>query len=163
MQRVSKKSIQKKNKETTKIPKEQNYQKDRIIALVSFVGIFVAATLLAYRMLFVGHSDAHNHKSDMVYEFVANEKVCMRNNSYRAEIIPSVSIKNKFYYGCCESCTDFLAKNPEERYALDPISGTKVDKALAFILHSTEEVISKVYYFNSKENAKVFANENNPI
>lgn len=158
-----KRAYRRKIKKPRKSQKNKITKKDRIIALVSFVGIFVAATLLAYRMLFVGHSDAHNHKSDMVYEFVANEKVCMRNNSYRAEIIPSVSIKNKFYYGCCESCTDFLAKNPEERYALDPISGTKVDKALAFILHSTEEVISKVYYFNSKENAKVFANENNPI
>ena len=120
----------------------------------------MTAAFLAYRMLFVGHSHVHNHKSDMAYELVANEEVCMRNNSYRAELIPSVSIKNKSYYGCCESCTDYLAKNPEERYALDPISETKVDKALAIILHPREKGISKVYYFSSKENAKKFVIEN---
>ena len=155
-----KRSYRRKIKAQKKSKKNKITKKDRIIALVSFVGIFVTASLFAYRMLFFGHSDVHNHKSDMAYELVANEEVCMRNNSYRAELMPSVSIKNKTYYGCCESCTDYLAKNPEERYALDPISETKVDKALAFILHPTGDQITKVYYFSSKENAKVFVNEN---
>lgn len=146
-------------KEKQKSQKNRITKKDKVVALISFIGIFSAAVFLAFRMLFFGHSDVHE-KSDIAYEFVANEKVCMRNNSYRAESIPSISIKNKTYYGCCESWTDYLKKHPEERYALDPVSGTKVDKALAHILHHTENKISEVYYFASRENAKLFVYEN---
>ena len=156
---IKKKPNRKRIKEKHKSQKNRITKKDKVIALLSFIGIFSAAVFLAFYMFFFGHSDVHE-KSDIDYEFVANEEVCMRNNSYRAELIPSISIENRSYYGCCESCTDYIQKHPEERYAVDPTSETKVDKALAYILHPTENEITEVYYFASKENAKVFINEN---
>ena len=64
---------------------------------------------------------------------VESNFVCMINNrSMSNEQIP-VAIDGKTYYGCCPMCKERLAKDEESRYAIDPVSGKKVDKATAVI------------------------------
>ena len=64
---------------------------------------------------------------------VQSKMVCMINNhSMGNEQIP-VEIDGKTYYGCCAMCKEKLAKDEESRYAIDPVSGKKVDKAKAVI------------------------------
>ena len=59
--------------------------------------------------------------------------VCMVNDrSMAMEQIP-VEVEGKTYYGCCPMCKDRLAKDESFRYAIDPVSGAKVDKAKAVI------------------------------
>ena len=64
---------------------------------------------------------------------VESNFVCMINDrSMSNEQIP-VPIDGKTYYGCCPMCKERLAKDEASRYAIDPVSGKKVDKAKAVI------------------------------
>jgi YHS domain-containing protein len=60
-------------------------------------------------------------------------KVCMINDRSMANDQIPVPIEGKTYYGCCAMCKEKLEKNKESRYAVDPVSGKKVDKAKAAI------------------------------
>jgi YHS domain-containing protein len=64
---------------------------------------------------------------------VESKNVCMVNDrSMGNEQIP-VQVDEKTYYGCCAMCKERLAKDEASRYAIDPVSGKKVDKATAVI------------------------------
>ena len=64
---------------------------------------------------------------------VESKQVCMINDrSMSIEQIP-VEIEGKTYYGCCPMCKERLVRETATRYALDPVSGKKVDKAKATI------------------------------
>ena len=60
-------------------------------------------------------------------------KVCMINDRSMANDQIPVAIEGKTYYGCCAMCKERLEKDKESRYAVDPVSGKKVDKAKAVI------------------------------
>ncbi len=62
-----------------------------------------------------------------------SNRVCMINNRSMAMDQIPVEIEGKTYYGCCPMCKDRLAKDESSRWAVDPISGKKVDKASAVI------------------------------
>lgn len=80
---------------------------------------------------------------------VESKQVCMINDrSMSIEQIP-VEIDGKTYYGCCPMCKERLAKEPATRYALDPVSGKKVDKAKATIGALPG---AAVLYFENAEN-----------
>ena len=84
-------------------------------------------TLLASVAVFA--EDAANEKA---VEVKPNQ-VCMVNDrSMAMEQIP-VEVDGKTYYGCCPMCKERLAKEESFRYAIDPVSGAKVDKAKAVI------------------------------
>jgi YHS domain-containing protein len=84
---------------------------------------------------------------------IEHKYVCMiTNQAYEKEQIP-VGIDSKTYYGCCEMCKETLLKEPDSRFAIDPVSGKKVDKALS-VIGTTPE--GKVYYFESIDNLKRF-------
>ncbi len=62
-----------------------------------------------------------------------SHRVCMINNRSMAMDQIPVEIEGKTYYGCCPMCKERLAKDEAARWAVDPISGKKVDKAKAVI------------------------------
>ncbi len=80
-----------------------------------------------------------------------NDLVCMVNNAYMGKKQIPVPVGDKIYYGCCEMCKDKLRNGEAFRYAKDPYSGEKVDKATAFIVRKSENT-DEVFYFASKEN-----------
>jgi YHS domain-containing protein len=64
---------------------------------------------------------------------VQSNNVCMVNDRAMAmEQIP-VEIDGKTYYGCGPMCKERLVKDEASRFAIDPVSGRKVDKAKAVI------------------------------
>lgn len=80
---------------------------------------------------------------------VEPNKVCMINDrSMAMEQIP-VAIEGKTYYGCCPMCKERLEKDEASRYAVDPVSGKKVDKAKAVIGALPG---AAVLYFENAEN-----------
>jgi YHS domain-containing protein len=84
---------------------------------------------------------------------VESHKVCMINDrSMAMEQIP-VEIEKKTYYGCCPMCKERLEKDPESRYAVDPVSGKKVDKAKAVIGALPG---AAVLYFENAENLEKY-------
>ncbi|MBK3332140.1 TRASH domain-containing protein [Persephonella atlantica] len=90
-------------------------------------------------------------------EIVKPEYVCMVNDRFMGvEQIP-VKVNEKVYYGCCKMCIGRLQNNESLRYAVDPISGKKVDKAKAVILKQKD---GSVLYFENESNANRFIKNN---
>ncbi len=77
--------------------------------------------------------------------------VCYVNNSYMGKEQIPVEVDGKIYYGCCEGCVDKLKNIRETRYALDPLNGSEVDKAEAYIVLKPNGN-GEVLYFESEEN-----------
>ena len=79
---------------------------------------------------------------------VESEYVCMVTDKlFDSPQIP-VEINDQTYYGCCMGCKAKLENYPETRYAIDPVTNNKVDKAKAIIgLTSSDQIL----YFESQE------------
>ena len=76
----------------------------------------------------------------------------INDDSYLSEQI-LVQVDGKDYYGCCMGCKAKLENDPSSRFAIDPISGNRVDKAIAAIGTAPNK---DVYYFESLENFESF-------
>lgn len=84
---------------------------------------------------------------------VEAKNVCMINDrSMSNEQIP-VQVDGKTYYGCCPMCKERLISDAASRYAVDPVSGKKVDKAKAVIGALPG---AKVFYFENAANLKKY-------
>ncbi len=79
--------------------------------------------------------------------------VCMPNNRVFKKEQLSTDIDGKTYYGCCQMCINALNKDPQQRYAIDPVSGNEIDKATAVIGAAPDNTI---YYFETEENLESF-------
>ncbi len=67
--------------------------------------------------------------------------------------VPHV-VGGKTYYLCCESCRPNIKDNPAKyTTAIDPVSGKKIDKAVA-IIYNLE---GKAIYFENEANRKTFS------
>lgn len=84
------------------------------------------------------------------------ELVCMINDNYMKKKQNLVRIDNKKYYGSCHTCIEDLVNKPEKRYSIDPFTGMKVDKALAFIAIDPATPDDRVLYFSSGKNYKSY-------
>ena len=74
--------------------------------------------------------------------------VCMVNDrDMKAPQIP-IPVGEKTYYGCCKMCVENIQQNEAPRYAVDPVSGKRVDKATAVIGARPD---GQVFYFESEE------------
>lgn len=119
-----------------------------------FLFVLTSLFLLAPMTTARGSSDdasAASKNSDL--SRVDHKYVCMiTNQRYDKEQIPT-SVEGKTYYGCCEMCKAKLQNDSNTRFAVDPVSGNVVDKALAVIGAVPD---GKVYYFENEENLKSF-------
>lgn len=84
-----------------------------------------------------------------------NSRVCMVNNKFMDKEQIAVPVNGETYYGCCEGCVSQLKNGTDIRYALDPLTGEKVDKAIAVIIvkPGTKD---EVLYFKSEDNVKKY-------
>lgn len=92
---------------------------------------------------------------------IPNSQVCMVNNKFMAKDQIPVPINDKTYYGCCPGCVANLKEDTTYRFATDPETGARVDKANAVIIlkpDTKEEVI----YFKSEATAKKFIEKRSP-
>ncbi len=79
--------------------------------------------------------------------------VCMQNNkAFDKEQVP-VTIDGVVYFGCCDNCNKTLSSKEENRYALDPVSKKRINKAEAIVGAAAD---NSIYYFESVENLKAF-------
>lgn len=86
--------------------------------------------------------------TEAALEVVATDQVCMVNDTFFARDQIPVEVEGKTYYGCCPACKDRLAEDEAIRYAVDPVTGEKVDKATATIAARPD---GSVLYFASAE------------
>ncbi len=80
---------------------------------------------------------------------VESKQVCMINEQFMEKDQILVEIDGKMYYGCCAMCVEKLNKAEKSRFSVDPLSGKKVDKALA-VIGADEDF--NVYYFENEKN-----------
>lgn len=85
---------------------------------------------------------------------VPNNLVCMVNDAYMGKQQIEVPFDGKTYYGCCQMCKERIPKDESVRYALEPRTLHKVDKATAYIVLIGDQ--DEVAYFESKESYEQF-------
>lgn len=85
---------------------------------------------------------------------IESGKVCFVNNKFMGIDQIPVEVDAKTYYGCCQGCVDKIKQNLNDvRFTLDPLTGSKVDKALAYIvLDPKGNGNQDVLYFASEQN-----------
>ena len=127
--------------------KKLNYLSKRMLQtlVVGFCAVLVLVSCME-------NSSASN-KSSLALQRVESAKVCMINDKVFADVQIPVVVEGKTYYGCCEMCETKLKTNKESRFAIDPVSKKKVDKATS-VIGATKK--GKVYYFESEETLRNF-------
>lgn len=76
------------------------------------------------------------------------KRVCMiHNQMFKGDQI-SVPVEGRTYYAYCDMCKTQLEKDAEVRFAFDPVSNKKVDKARAVIGVLPDDT---VLYFESEK------------
>jgi YHS domain-containing protein len=117
--------------------------------------VFAAVTLsapLAMAQPLLAAEPAKQSQAEQ-WQKVDNKKVCMVTDMvFPRDQIP-VQVGSKTYYGCCENCKATLGKDESVRFATDPVSGKKVDKATAVIGAGPD---GSVAYFESEANLQKF-------
>lgn len=129
-------------------------------AIVLFGGVFVWMGVSIYNETTREKKmeDPYLASLPNVKDTIERSKVCMVEDVYQGDY-PSVpvSINNKIYYGCSQKATRDLTTMDSLRFAIDPVSKEKVDKAMAIItLHPKKD--GKVMYFGSKDTYNKYLN-----
>lgn len=88
---------------------------------------------------------------------VPQNLVCMVNDAYMGKEQILVEHDGKNYYGCCNMCKEKIPKDEKARFARDPYSLEKVDKANAFIVVVGDN--DEVAYFENEANYQKFISE----
>lgn len=92
---------------------------------------------------------------------VPKDEICMVQKYYMGpgKMTPVV-LDNKTYYVCCQGCKDSITKDPKERWAIDPVSGNKVDKADAVLGKASN---GQIHFFESEADRDAFRPTPTPL
>lgn len=128
-----------------------------LFAIVAIGGFIVWLGVHTYRQEKHENEKHEDFKATLPAPGISIDRklVCMVNNMYMGTDQIPVTVQNKTYYGCCEKCVHDLNSDESVRFAVDPYSKAKVDKAFAFITMSPVKP-GAVLYFESKESAKKY-------
>ncbi len=105
-------------------------------------GLFVAMMILTR-----GH--AHSEQTPTIMP-VKSSEVCMVTDRVMGRPQIPVEVDGKVYYGCCQGCKRRLKNDVNLRFATDPLTGRRVDKAKAVIIEGTR---GEALYFESIDTA----------
>lgn len=101
------------------------------------------------------HEDHLRNQADLIYQPLTRvtdvRRVCMRGNAVTEDATMPLEIEGRTYYAR-PRCA-LLLHRPGFRVAVDPISGTKVDKATAVLGAGPN---GDIFYFESEANLKAF-------
>ena len=92
-------------------------------------------------------------KEEPTLQRVEAKFVCMITDKHFDTKQIAVPVGDNTYYGCCEMCVQKLNANRDSRYAIDPVSGARVDKSQAVLGAGPDDT---VYYFESVETLRAF-------
>src|SRR5687767_11987403 len=112
-------------------------------------GMKISRIVLAVMLALAAFAGLAEEASNDKVVAVESKNVCMINDRSMANEQIPVEVEGKTYFGCCPMCKERLVKDEASRFAIDPVSGKKVDKAKAVIGALPG---AKVLYFESKEN-----------
>ena len=79
--------------------------------------------------------------------------ICMVNDTYMGREQIPVAVDGKTYFGCCPMCEERLKHDPTVRKAVDPVTGSPVDKATAVLAQTPS---GAVLYFADEESLRAY-------
>lgn len=135
--------------------KDKSKPSDRRVNILTFAllaGIFLICFVSIYfkEMNKSARKKIYLNNLPSIENTISHKNVCMEDDLYSSNTRTPVLIMNKTYYGCNKKAIKFLSSNESLRFAIDPVSKAKVDKATAIIsLHP--ERSGKVIYFGSEQ------------
>jgi YHS domain-containing protein len=133
-----------------------NTYKTAFSSIIKSISVLALAMMISGGLPASAKAQSEQSKDTPVVVQVETKYVCMINNQKFNKEQIAVEVDGQTYYGCCEMCKEKLRKDKASRWATDPVSGKKVDKAKAVIGADSE---GKVYYFETAENLKKFKGE----
>ena len=124
-----------------------------IVVLLLFAGVFTWMTWIIYKDT-SGKGESEDHYLASLpaqQDTIARTKVCMADDFFQGDFpTHPVSVNNKVYYGCNAKTMIDLAEKENLRFAIDPVSNKRVDKATAIIvIHPDND--GKVVYLGSRD------------
>jgi YHS domain-containing protein len=92
---------------------------------------------------------------------VPKDEICMVQKYFMGggKLTP-VPLDGKTYWVCCQGCKNTITKDPEERWAVDPVSGKKVNKADAVLGKAPNDT---VLFFENEKNRDAFVPTPTPV
>lgn len=92
---------------------------------------------------------------------VPKDEVCMVQKYFMGggQLTP-VPLDGKTYWVCCQGCKDTITKDPSERWAVDPVSGKKVNKADAVLGLAPNDTVK---FFENEANRDAFVPTPTPV
>ena len=88
-------------------------------------------------------------KTETGLKRIASSNTCMGSNQAQEKAQNYAMVDGKSYYGCTDMCIANLKKHTGFRYGRDPVSGNRVDKALAIVGAKKN---GQLLYFESERN-----------
>lgn len=126
----------------------------RTLAMIGAVLFFLAVTAASsWAVASEGNVEESAANDEIKLVKVDPKYVCMPNNRLFKKEQLSTEIEGETYYGCCKMCINALNSDPQQRLAIDPVSGNEINKAKAIIGAAPD---NSIYYFESEENLENF-------
>jgi hypothetical protein len=125
-------------------------------------GVIVVLALLTYFGYPVIKNQANkNSLNDMYNQKLPINKVCMAGDEIKFKVIHPVKIEGNTYWACCNKCEARLHNNLNDvRYATDPFSKKKINKADAVVVQNPTKK-GRVLFFETYKNYEKYIAENN--
>ena len=124
------------------------------LSLTGFIACTSSSTASSQNAAQQTTQAGHQLRPHKIGDQVPANLVCMVNDMYMEKEQLKVLFEGKRYYGCCEMCRERIPKDPEVRYAIDPYTRKKVDKAKAYIVLINDD--GEVGYFESNASMAKF-------
>ncbi|WP_276374252.1 hypothetical protein [Chryseolinea sp. H1M3-3] len=144
------------NKTVKKIARKKGKVEEWLINILAIVFLGAGFAVIAYMSTRTGGEHVKDEDQYLASlppekDTIAHNKICMVDDIYQGDYPTlTVALSNKTYYGCDAKATQDLLNKQELRFAIDPLTKRKIDKASAFIgLNPKKD--GKVLYFESKE------------
>ncbi len=153
-----------KKKQTFKSPTPDKKKKTKwseifitAFAIVSLGGFLVWLVIFNYQQEKQEQAAIEEYRASLPPsgQELDHKLVCMASDKYHGDSQAPVIVSDRIYYGCSQKAIRDLSTNENSRFAIDPYSKAKVDKAKAFITMSPVKP-GAILYFESGQNAKKY-------
>ena len=112
---------------------------------------FIIAVVISFIVAFLKDQAARDLLRSYENKEISHNLVCSSGNQIKFGSLMPLEIKDKTYWICCDQCKARLLYNVNTRYAVDPFSKNRINKADAVIIQNPKSK-GMVLYFESMDN-----------
>jgi len=119
--------------------------------LTGIGAFFIIALVISLVVAFAKDQAARDMLRSYENKEISHNLVCSSGNQIKFGSLMPLKIKDKTYWICCDQCKARLLYNVNTRYAVDPFSKNRINKADAIIIQNPKSN-GMVLYFESMDN-----------